>query len=62
MGQTLTGLLTSVRAIAGRPGTQTRARPGDGPDPGLLAALRHCGDHLAALAASGPLTDARRTR
>ncbi|MEU4921196.1 tetratricopeptide repeat protein [Streptomyces parvus] len=62
MGQTLTGLLTSVRAIAGRPGTRTRARPGDGPDPGLLAALRHCGDHLAALAASGPLTDARRTR
>ncbi|MFB8141209.1 hypothetical protein [Streptomyces parvus] len=62
MGQTLTGLLTSVRAIAGRPGTPTRARPGDGPDPALLAALRHCGDHLAALAASGPLTDARRTR
>ncbi|NUV66630.1 MULTISPECIES: tetratricopeptide repeat protein [unclassified Streptomyces] len=62
MGQTLTGLLTSVRAIAGRPGTPTRARPGGGPDPELLAALRHCGDHLAALAASGPLTDARRTR
>ncbi|MGW6583181.1 hypothetical protein ACWF76_28015 [Streptomyces globisporus] len=62
MGQTLTGLLTSVRAIAGRPGTPPRARPGDGPDPALLAALRLCGDHLAALAASGPLTDARRTR
>ncbi|MEU5328358.1 tetratricopeptide repeat protein [Streptomyces parvus] len=62
MGQTLTGLLTSVRAIAGRPGTPPRARPGSGPDPELLAALRHCGDHLAALAASGPLTDARRTR
>ncbi|MEU3053447.1 tetratricopeptide repeat protein [Streptomyces griseus] len=62
MGQTLTGLLTSVRAIAGRPGTPPRARPGGGPDPALLAALRHCGDHLAALAASGPLTDARRTR
>ncbi|WGP12258.1 tetratricopeptide repeat protein [Streptomyces sp. SH5] len=62
MGQTLTGLLTSVRAIAGRPGTPTRARPGGGPDPALLAALRHCGDHLAELAASGPLTDARRTR
>ncbi|MFE8916683.1 hypothetical protein [Streptomyces globisporus] len=62
MGQTLTGLLTSVRAIAGRPGSPPRARPGDGPDPALLAALRHCGDHLAALAASGPLTDARRTR
>ncbi|SBV02172.1 Tetratricopeptide repeat [Streptomyces sp. Ncost-T6T-1] len=62
MGQTLTGLLTSVRAIAGRPGTPTRARPGGGPDPELLAALRHCGDHLAALATSGPLTDARRTR
>ncbi|MFG2508821.1 hypothetical protein ACGFOW_25350 [Streptomyces rubiginosohelvolus] len=62
MGQTLTGLLTSVRAIAGRPGTPPRARPGGGPDPELLAALRHCGDHLAALAASGPLTDARRTR
>ncbi|MFH9564012.1 hypothetical protein [Streptomyces globisporus] len=62
MGQTLTGLLTSVRAIAGRPGTPPRARPGGGPDPELLAALRLCGDHLAALAASGPLTDARRTR
>ncbi|MFD0420195.1 hypothetical protein [Streptomyces parvus] len=62
MGQTLTGLLTSVRAIAGRPGTPPRTRPGGGPDPELLAALRHCGDHLAALAASGPLTDARRTR
>ncbi|WP_405414458.1 hypothetical protein [Streptomyces rubiginosohelvolus] len=62
MGQTLTGLLTSVRAIAGRPGTPPRARPGGGPDPELLAALRHCGDHLAALAASGPFTDARRTR
>lgn len=62
MGQTLTGLLTSVRAMAGRPGTPPRARPGGGPDPELLAALRHCGDHLAALAASGPLTDARRTR
>ncbi|MFD5204174.1 hypothetical protein ACFWM7_29445 [Streptomyces sp. NPDC058375] len=62
MGQTLTGLLTSVRAIAGRPGTPTRERPGGGPDPALLAALRLCGDHLAALAASGPLTDARRTR
>ncbi|MET7415012.1 tetratricopeptide repeat protein [Streptomyces rubiginosohelvolus] len=62
MGQTLTGLLTSVRAIAGRPGTPPRARPGGGPDPELLAALRHCGDHLADLAASGPLTDARRTR
>ncbi|MGW6723225.1 hypothetical protein [Streptomyces sp. NPDC054995] len=62
MGQTLTGLLTSVRAIAGRPGTPPRTRPGDGPDPALLAALRLCGDHLAALAASGPLTDARRTR
>ncbi|WP_103509266.1 tetratricopeptide repeat protein [Streptomyces sp. SM13] len=62
MGQTLTGLLTSVRAIAGRPGTPPRARPGGGPDPALLAALRLCGDHLAALAASGPLTDARRTR
>ncbi|OCC09480.1 hypothetical protein [Streptomyces sp. PTY087I2] len=62
MGQTLTGLLTSVRARAGRAGTPTRARPGGGPDPALLAALRLCGDHLAALAASGPLTDARRTR
>ncbi|MFE6697250.1 hypothetical protein [Streptomyces sp. NPDC057718] len=62
MGQTLTGLLTSVRARAGRPGTPPRTRPGDGPDPALLAALRLCGDHLAALAASGPLTDARRTR
>ncbi|MFD4017793.1 hypothetical protein [Streptomyces sindenensis] len=62
MGQTLTGLLTSVRTLAGRPGTPTRARPGGGPDPALLAALRHCGDHLAELAASGPLTDARRTR
>ncbi|WP_097987013.1 tetratricopeptide repeat protein [Streptomyces sp. f150] len=62
MGQTLTGLLTSVRAIAGRPATPPRARPGGGPDPELLAALRHCGDHLADLAASGPLTDARRTR
>ncbi|MGW1292671.1 hypothetical protein [Streptomyces sp. NPDC002533] len=62
MGQTLTGLLTSVRARAGRPGTPTRARPGGGPDPALLAALRLCGDHLAALATSGPLTDARRTR
>ncbi|MGW6652718.1 hypothetical protein AMK23_02740 [Streptomyces sp. CB02130] len=62
MGQTLTGLLTSVRAMAGRPGTPPRARPVGGPDPELLAALRHCGDHLAALAASGPPTDARRTR
>ncbi|WP_432079034.1 hypothetical protein [Streptomyces sp. YPW6] len=62
MGQTLTGLLTSVRARAGRPGTPARARPGGGPDPELLAALRLCGDHLAALAAAGPLTDARRTR
>ncbi|MEI7033132.1 hypothetical protein [Streptomyces pratensis] len=57
MGQTLTGLLTSVRAMAARPG-----RPTGGPDPCLLPALRICGDHLAALAASGPLTDARRTR
>ncbi|MFJ6439688.1 tetratricopeptide repeat protein [Streptomyces sp. NPDC091649] len=62
MGQTLTGLLTSVRAIAGRPGTPAPGRPGGGPDPALLPALRLCGDHLAALAASGPLTDARRTR
>ncbi|MFH9299147.1 hypothetical protein [Streptomyces sp. NPDC017520] len=62
MGQTLTGLLTSVRAIAGRPGTPAPGRPGGGPDPALLAALRLCGDHLAALAAAGPLTDARRTR
>ncbi|MFI1222692.1 MULTISPECIES: hypothetical protein [unclassified Streptomyces] len=62
MGQTLTGLLTSVRAIAGRPGPPAPGRPGGGPDPALLAALRLCGDHLAALAASGPLTDARRTR
>ncbi|MGC5542845.1 hypothetical protein ACPYPE_19460 [Streptomyces griseus] len=62
MGQTLTGLLTSVRAIAGRPGSPAPGRTGGGPDPALLAALRHCGDHLAALAASGPLTDARRTR
>ncbi|MFJ1803734.1 tetratricopeptide repeat protein [Streptomyces sp. NPDC088180] len=62
MGQTLTGLLTSVRAIAGRPGTPAQGRPGGGPDPALLAALRLCGDHLAALAAAGPLTDVRRTR
>ncbi|MBT2897822.1 tetratricopeptide repeat protein [Streptomyces sp. McG3] len=62
MGQTLTGLLTSVRAIAGRPGTPAPGRPGGGPDPALLAALRLCGDHLTALAADGPLTDARRTR
>ncbi|WP_274032391.1 hypothetical protein [Streptomyces sp. MMBL 11-1] len=62
MGQTLTGLLTSVRAIAGRPTAPGRGRPGGGPDPALLAALRLCGDHLAALAAAGPLTDARRTR
>ncbi|WP_103533515.1 hypothetical protein [Streptomyces sp. SM11] len=62
MGQTLTGLLTSVRAIAGRPGAPAPGRPGGGPAPELLAALRLCGDHLAALAASGPLTDARRTR
>jgi hypothetical protein len=62
MGQTLTGLLTSVRAIAGRPGTPAPGRAGGGPDPALLAALRLCGDHLTALAASGPLTDARRTR
>ncbi|MFG3409601.1 hypothetical protein [Streptomyces sp. NPDC048142] len=62
MGQTLTGLLTSVRAIAGRSGTPAPGRSGGGPEPALLAALRLCGDHLAALAASGPLTDARRTR
>ncbi|MFD4176706.1 hypothetical protein [Streptomyces anulatus] len=62
MGQTLTGLLTSVRAIAGRPGTPAQGRPGGGPDQALLAALRICGDHLSALAAAGPLTDARRTR
>lgn len=62
MGQTLTGLLTSVRAIAGRPGTPAQGRPGGGPDQALLAALRLCGDHLSALAAAGPLTDARRTR
>lgn len=62
MGQTLTGLLTSVRAIAGRPGTPAPGRPGGGPDPALPAALRLCGDHLTALAADGPLTDARRTR
>ncbi|MFJ9625891.1 tetratricopeptide repeat protein [Streptomyces sp. NPDC101181] len=62
MGQTLTGLLTSVRALAGRPGSPAPRRPGGGPDPALGAALRLCGDHLAALAASGPLTDARRTR
>ncbi|MEU5287885.1 hypothetical protein N7925_12585 [Streptomyces sp. CA-278952] len=62
MGQTLTGLLTSVRALAGRPGTPAQGRPGGGPDPALLAALRLCGDHLAALAAAGPLTDVRRTR
>ncbi|WP_426498940.1 hypothetical protein [Streptomyces sp. D54] len=62
MGQTLTGLLTSVRAIAGRPGTPAQSRPGGGPDRALLAALRLCGDHLSALAAAGPLTDARRTR
>ncbi|QYA96383.1 tetratricopeptide repeat protein [Streptomyces anulatus] len=62
MGQTLTGLLTSVRAIAGRPGTPAQSRPGGGPDQALLAALRLCGDHLSALAAAGPLTDARRTR
>lgn len=62
MGQTLTGLLTSVRALAGRPGTPAPGRPGGGPDPALLAALRLCGDHLSALAAAGPLTDARRTR
>ncbi|MFE7003426.1 tetratricopeptide repeat protein [Streptomyces griseus] len=62
MGQTLTGLLTSVRALAGRPGTPAPGRPGGGPDPELRAALRLCGDHLSALAAEGPLTDARRTR
>ncbi|RPK92825.1 hypothetical protein [Streptomyces sp. ADI98-10] len=62
MGQTLTGLLTSVRAMAGRPGTPAPGRSRGGPDPALLTALRLCGDHLAALAASGPLTDARRTR
>ncbi|OWA24302.1 tetratricopeptide repeat protein [Streptomyces sp. CS057] len=62
MGQTLTGLLTSVRAIAGRPGTPAQGRPGGGPDQALLSALRICGDHLSALAAAGPLTDARRTR
>ncbi|MGC5529807.1 hypothetical protein [Streptomyces sp. SR-10] len=62
MGQTLTGLLTSVRAIAGRPGTPAQGRPRGGPDQALLAALRLCGDHLSALAAAGPLTDARRTR
>uniref|UniRef100_UPI001C271E43 tetratricopeptide repeat protein n=1 Tax=Streptomyces anulatus TaxID=1892 RepID=UPI001C271E43 len=62
MGQTLTGLLTSVRAIAGRPGTPARGRLDGGPDQALLAALRLCGDHLSALAAAGPLTDARRTR
>ncbi|MFI7291598.1 hypothetical protein ACIBRY_33875 [Streptomyces anulatus] len=62
MGQTLTGLLTSVRAIAGRPGTPAQGRPGGGPDQALLAALRLCGDHLSVLAAAGPLTDARRTR
>lgn len=62
MGQTLTGLLTSVRAKAGRPAASAPGRPGGGPDEALLPALRLCGDHLAALAASGPLTDARRTR
>ncbi|MFJ4709945.1 hypothetical protein ACIP6I_34630 [Streptomyces anulatus] len=62
MGQTLTGLLTSVRAIAGRPGTPAQGGPGGGGDQALLAALRLCGDHLSALAAAGPLTDARRTR
>ncbi|MFH8881654.1 hypothetical protein [Streptomyces californicus] len=62
MGQTLTGLLTSVRAIAGRPGTPPRPRPGGGPQRELLTALRLCGDHLAALAVPGPLTDVRSTR
>ncbi|MFJ8858211.1 hypothetical protein ACIRD8_07205 [Streptomyces sp. NPDC102451] len=53
MGQTFTGLLTAVRARTGQGGA-ARQEP--------TAALRLCGDHLAGLAASGPLGDARQAR
>lgn len=54
MGQTFTGLLKAVRTrtATGGPGQQVSAAP---------AVLRLCGDHLAALAASGPM-DVRKTR
>ncbi|MFC5169562.1 tetratricopeptide repeat protein [Streptomyces mutomycini] len=55
MGQTFTGLLRAVRARTGQGGGGT-ARP----EP--TAALRLCGDYLAGLAASGPMSDARQTR
>ncbi|MET7370150.1 hypothetical protein ABZS61_30615 [Streptomyces sp. NPDC005566] len=55
MGQTFTGLLKAVRTrtATGGPGQQVPAAP---------AVLRLCGDHLAALAASGAMDDARKTR
>lgn len=55
MGQTFTGLLRAVRTrtAAGSPGQPVPAAP---------AVLRLCGDHLAALAASGPMGDAGKTR
>ncbi|MFD9503547.1 hypothetical protein [Streptomyces sp. NPDC060035] len=55
MGQTFTGLLKAVRTrtAPGSPGQSVPAAP---------AVLRLCGDHLAALAASGPMSDARKTR
>ncbi|MFJ8749878.1 hypothetical protein ACIREO_11160 [Streptomyces sp. NPDC102441] len=53
MGQTFTGLLKAVRARTGQGGP---ARPAP------TAALRLCGDYLAGLAASGPMSDAPQTR
>ncbi|MFD6277618.1 hypothetical protein ACFWFI_18895 [Streptomyces sp. NPDC060209] len=53
MGQTFTGLLKAVRARTGQGGA---ARPAS------TEALRLCGDYLAGLAASGPMSDARQTR
>lgn len=52
MGQTFTGLLKAVRARSGQDAAAQAAPP----------ALRLCGDYLAGLAASGPVSDARRTR
>lgn len=53
MGQTFTGLLKAVRARTGQGGTA---------QPAPTAALRLCGDYLAGLNGSGPLSDARQTR
>ncbi|GAA2971910.1 MULTISPECIES: hypothetical protein [Streptomyces] len=55
MGQTFTGLLKAVRTRAASAG-------GTGQAPAAPALLRLCGDHLAALAAAGPIEDAGTTR